>query len=137
MPVPWMAWQVAVPGHSDSSADGVQMSAHCDGVWDPEVSRTHSPRAVPDGSVGHGVVAEHPGEQNDPVRPVIWTAVSPEEHPPPLGSSYGPAPLGDGGGPGAGPGGVGGVGPGSPDIGYEADERIPHSPSGDLAARVS
>jgi len=135
MPVPWMAWQVAVPGHWESSADGVQMSAHCDGFCDPEVSRTHSPLAVPDGLAGQDLRNPHFGEQNDPVRPVIWTAVSSASQPPLFGSSYGPVD-----GPGAGPGGVGGVGgvgPGAPAIGYEADERIPHSPSGDLAARVS
>jgi len=131
MPVPEMGWQVAEPGHWSSSAVGLQTRAHWVGCWEPEVSRTHSPWALPDGLAGHLFLKMpvHLGEQKDPLTPVIWTASSSAAHPPELGSSYGPpdGPGGGGDGPG-GVGGVGGVGPGDPAIGYDGCLRTPHSP---------
>ena len=77
MPVPWIDWQVALPGHCPA-AFGLQMSAQFDGVFDGGFSSTHCGCAVlPAGAPGHGEVAEHDGEQNDPVTPVMEMADSP------------------------------------------------------------
>ena len=50
MPVPEIALHEALEGHSawtrEPSAAGVQISAHCVGLFDPEVSSTHSGLAV-------------------------------------------------------------------------------------------
>ena len=94
----------ALAGHWVVGPDGLQMSAHCDGVLEGGFSSAQVGVAVaPVGAPGHGDEAEHPGEQNDPATPVICTADSPAAHGPALGSSYA-LPPGAGGAGGAGPG---------------------------------
>ena len=79
----------ALVGQPSARADGVQMSAHWVGFCEPEVSRAHVGVAVvPAGTFfGHERKRPHLGEQNDPLMPVIWTAVSPALHGPLFGSS--------------------------------------------------
>ena len=77
MPVPWMDWHAAPVGHWPA-APGLQMSAQLEGVLDGGFSRTHCGWAeAPVGAPGHGADAEHDGEQNDPVKPVMEMADSP------------------------------------------------------------
>ena len=87
--MPEIALHEASAGHSPASEDGSQMSAHWDGFCEPEVSSTHFGLAVvPAGTFfGHEDRKPHFGEQNEPLRPVIWTAVSPALHGPAFGSS--------------------------------------------------
>ena len=91
MPVLEMDLQLALVGQPSSSELGSQMRAHMVGVDEPEVSRTHSGRAVvPAGTSLVQVLVttrfSHLGEQKEPEIPSIWMASSSDMQEPELGS---------------------------------------------------
>jgi hypothetical protein len=84
-----MALQEALAGQPESSAAGTQINAQSVGLDEPDASSTHSGLAVVPGgtSLEHSFKKPHFGEQNDPLTPVIWMAVSPFWQGPAFGSS--------------------------------------------------